>query len=1005
MCAFVAASMLFTSCHDPYDDTALRNEIADLWQKVQALEDRLNEEVSALTDLIAAVDAKTVVASATQKEDGSWEIILSSGQIITVHPKYVPTPQEPEKNEGCITVIKEGDAYYWAIITNGTPVAITDANGKMVPVTHNAQPLVTVDNVTGEVKVSFDGGASWVVVEKAAEKEEEKPAEPAAPSCIFVGVTDGKESVDFTLADGSVISLPKAEEIDFGVKAGKTFVTPGESATVALTAVNIDDLTVIAKPEGWKASIAGTTLTITAPSQEAIDGGSAELEGVIKIHAAGGDGKCKVGKVVVSASSNSLVLSVAGDVLTIYNNVMTESAWYGPQLAVAYYGIAEEENFSADAIAKGLNDYTLESFQCYDTMETVSIKSMYNQYVLHNYGDESTYVEIPAGKSYVIWAISGSNDWSHVYTGDEVIYTMFTPPFLTFTKGEVTFNTAEFSVKAGGYDSYMYGTLKASSIDEAKAQLEWSLADWIDGWGTFGEVTTDMNFSGSVMDFGYMGWDYNVCPSSTYVAFVLPILNDKPTSTYTMDDIKFFEITTEALQPGGSATLSFVTNELTYTYVDVTINGSSNTTMIYAAPLYESDLLTYTTDEAILEYVIAYCTEYGQIQNGNVASAYISSLTPGESAYVAAIAVDEQGKYSALYKEKFTTKNVAFNETLKVKIDEQASKVDISSALIKVSTEGGVAAAYRYIATELDGYYWRNLGSLEAAEGKMALETSYYIQEVSADALVDGCISLTGLETGAEHIIAVLAIDADGNPSRATSYTFTPNLPEYPLIRATNSAYAAMKPAYTKTVVWNGDYGCFDVHCDVTPVAGTEKYWVAALGEEYLSAESAARDAVNYLLLKDGQYYGSKSYTSAASYKGTYIYDVNANLWITWLDAQGNYYECVREPLFTWNYVLNTAAEWTASEPAVTVEKNGGVVSFTVTPGAGASKVYIYPRQGQLYYDESTLTYMMTLNPECITTDAAYSGTITIADDVPHVYVAWSDAAGNLYQVKDVTVE
>ncbi len=999
MCAFVAASMLFTSCQ--YDDTELRNEIADLFQKVQALEDRLNEEVSALTDLIAAVDAKTVVVSATQAEDGAWEIILSSGQTIIVHPKYVPTPQEPEKNEGCITVIKEGDAYYWAIITNGNAVAITDANGKMVPVNHNAQPLVTVDNVTGEVKVSFDGGASWVVVEKAAEQ---KPEEPEAPSCIFVGVVDGKESVEFTLADGSVISIPKAEEIDFGVKAGKTFVTPGESAEVALTANNIDDLTVIAKPEGWKANISGKVLTITAPSQEAIDGGTAELEGVIKIHAAGGDGKCKVGKIAVSASSSSLVLSVSGDVLTIYNNVITDG-WYGPQISVAYFGIAEEENFSTDAIAKGLNDYTLDSFQCYDAMTTVSVKSMYNQYILHNYGEESTYVDVPAGKSYVIWAISGSDDWAHVYTGDEVVFTLFTPPFLTFTKETVNFNTADFSVKAGGYDSYMYGTFKAASIDEAKAQLEWSLADWIDGWGTFGETTTDLNFSGSVMDFGYQGWDYNVCPATNYVAFVLPVSNDKPVSTYTMDDIKFFEIATDPLQPGGSATLSFVTNELTYTYVDVTINGSDNTTMIYAAPVYESDLLTYNTDEALLEYVFAYCNEYGQIQVGNVGTAYISSLNPGDNAYVAAVAVDEQGKYSPLYKEKFTTKSVAFNETLKVKIDEQASKIEISSALIKVSTEGGVATKYRYIATELDGYYWNSLGSEAAAEGKMALETSYYIKEVAANALVDGCISLTGLETGAEHIFVVLAIDAEGNPSRATSCKFTPNLPEYPLIRATNSAYDAMKPTYTKNVVWNGDYGCFDVYCDVTPAAGTEKFWVAALGEEYLSAESAARDAVNYLLLNDGQYIGSKSYTSAASHKSTYIYDVNANLWISWLDAQGNYYECIREPLFSWNYVLNTAAEWTASEPTVTVSLDGGVMSYTVTPGAGASKVYIYPHPSKLYYEDNTLTYMMTLNPECITTDSTYSGNITVVEEMPHIYVAWSDAAGNLYQVKDVTIE
>ena len=303
----VATSILFVSCTEPYDDTAIRQEIADLYEKVSKLEEKLDNEVAALKSLI---DSKSVVASATKNNDGSWDILLTSGEKITVYPEYKPAA---EVNNGCVTVVLQDGVYYWAQIVDGAAVAITDGAGNKVPVTHNAAPEFRVNPTTGDVELSVDGGNTWVVVEKKAEEDTDA-------ACIFIGVVDGENSVDFTLASGEVISVPKAETIDFGVQAGKTFVTPGESVAVALKADNIDDLTVIAKPEGWKATISGKTLTVTAPTQEKIDAGEAELEGAVKIHAAGGDGKCMVGKLVVSASAKSVIVEIAGEEVTIYNN-------------------------------------------------------------------------------------------------------------------------------------------------------------------------------------------------------------------------------------------------------------------------------------------------------------------------------------------------------------------------------------------------------------------------------------------------------------------------------------------------------------------------------------------------------------------------------------------------------------------------------------------------------------------------------------------------------------
>lgn len=982
----VATSMLAVSCTEPYDDTQIRQELADLYQKVDNLEKKLSTEVDALKALI---DSKAVVASATKSTDGSWEILLTSGEKITVYPQYQPEPQAPEVNNGCVTVVKEGDAYYWAQIVDGKAVAITDAAGNKIPVTHNAAPEVRVNPSTGDVELSVDGGHTWVIVEKKAEENTEA-------ACIFTGVVDGETSVDFTLASGEVISVPKAESIDFGVQAGKTFVTPGESVDVALKAENIDDLTVIAKPEGWKASISGKTLKVTAPAQEKIDAGEAELEGLVKIHAAGGDGKCMVGKLLVSASTASVLIEVVGEDATIYNN--TGLRWSG-----VAYGIAPYDDFSAEAIAAAKNDYSLMAPEFTETQVTVSLKELYNQLIAQVY-DPASYVEIPTGTSYVVWALAGSDAWDHVYSADEVVYTVYTPAFVNVEATAVTFNSVEITAVGGGYAGYIVGVLAGGEEAELKAQLENAFGNWQVGWGTFGEELTELNYKGNVLDFpGSTIWG-GIYPNTNYMVYVLPLIDGKASSDYLATDLKTYLFTTSNIEAGGSATLSFEPLEIGYTNMEVAINGSENTAMIYSVFATADDLAAYKSDEELLQYVIAYNTEYETMAMGNQTTAYISSLNPGDTATVLAFAVDTEGKYSQLYKQEFKTNVLTYNENLKVVIDEAASKVDVTTASIKISTTGGEAASYRYMAVEKSGYSWKGE---ESTETTLVMGNNYYVNEVEASALVDGYINLTELSTNEEYAFAVIAIDAAGVPSHATFYYFTPKLPEYPLVRATAEQYATAKPTYDYTVAWNDDYGRFDVTVNVTPAAGTVKYWVAVLGEEYLSSESVARDAVDYMLLKEDQYYGSKSFTEAATlvpdYKVGGTYDPNANVWITWLDEAGNYYECICEPIFKQTLVTKDNDAWKASQPTITASVADGVLSYTVTPGAGATNMYILPFGYTDYRESITNTYMLTINPNAIQSATEYTGTLNEVQEDAFVMVAWTDAEGNLYEIKKST--
>ena len=974
-------AMLFVSCTEPYDDTAIRQEIADLYEKVNNLEKKLNDEVSALKTLI---DSKTVVASATKKDDGSWEILLTNGEKVTVYPQYQP---EAEKNNGCVTVVKEGDTYYWAQIVDGAAVAITDAAGNKIAVSHPQAPApeFRVNPTTGDVELTVDGGNTWVVVEKKAE-----------PTCLFTGVVDGETSVDFTLASGEVISVPKAETIDFGVQAGKTFVAPGESVEVALKAENIDDLTVIAKPEGWKATISGKTLTVVAPLQEKIDAGEAELEGLVKIHAAGGDGKCMVGKLAVSASTASVLLEVVGDELTIYNNVVR---WEEP--AAVFYGMMPQSEFSAAGVAAAMNDYTLNMQYAYAAEVKLSLKELYNQ-MLGNW-DEAAYVEIPSGQTYVIWALSEGEGWSYVYTESDVLFTTYTPPFLN-VEATVAFNDIQLTATAGGHAGYIVGALQTSTFEMAKEQLQSSFIDWQDDWGTFGEEIATLNFSGSIVEFPGTGFYSGIQPDSNYLLYILPLVDGKAKTEYVFDDIKLYEYTTTGLEAGGSETLTFEATEITYNSVEVLVTGSENTSMVYAATLTEEELAQYKTDEELLDFVWSYCKEYGAAVVGNQSYAMLYGYNPGQTGYVVGVAVDQNGKYGQLCKQAFTTKAVSYNESLTVVIDTAASKIEVTTASIKVSTEGGTAVSYRYMAVEKGGYYWTDEATAEAA---LATDDGWYVKTIEASALVDGVINLSDLETNSEHAFAIVAVDEAGNTSHASFYYFTPTLPEYPLIRATDESYATMKPTVNTVVSWDDYYGRFNVDVTVTPAAGTTKYWVAVLGEDYLSSETVARDAVDYMILKEGQYYGTTSYTTAGTHNGA-TYDVNSNVWITWVDEAGNYYECICEPVFTQTLVEKGADAWTASQPTITTEVVTGddglmTLNYTVTPGTGATNMYIYAFPSTNYRTSVTNTYMLTVSPEAIQSATAYTGTLGSVQEDALVIVAWTDAEGNLYEIKKST--
>ena len=106
MVAMVGVASLAVSCSQPYDDTQIKADIADLQTRVEALEvglknqlqtvkDLIDAEVAELNgaigdamDAIEAVEAKIAILDYEQNADGSWTLTTKGGEEIVVYPQY-----------------------------------------------------------------------------------------------------------------------------------------------------------------------------------------------------------------------------------------------------------------------------------------------------------------------------------------------------------------------------------------------------------------------------------------------------------------------------------------------------------------------------------------------------------------------------------------------------------------------------------------------------------------------------------------------------------------------------------------------------------------------------------------------------------------------------------------------------------------------------------------------------------------------------------------------------
>ena len=747
----VAAMTLAASCS--YDDTAIKKDVeqiktdlAALTERVDALEDKLDEQVAGLTELI---NGKVVVTDVVT-EGNVTTVTLSDGSSFVIDNSKSTAVAGDDYTIGAYA---DGDVYYWAVYVNGNFKEFLLVNGEKVAVfaeEAEACELKMEVREDGKLYVSIDGGATWVSTEL--------PAEQVSGACVFTGVVVDGDKVTFTLADGTTFDVQKAELVEFEAAKSAIYVKSGETKSIPF-AINdaVEDINVMNQPLGWKASIEAPTravggmdyvLNITGPAKDFLQ--YAEKSGKVSIHFNTAAGACKVMTVDVELAAIDLQVDKAGNI-TITNTMVDryERENWGQ---VEY--IEEFNNFYFAVV--GLDDYEA----CGGDLESV-----YNA----NWGE----FNIPAAASYIqnFFANVGENDynnaifvdgenekWTVNFTVEEVIDyldwddqmtyegnsfvvcviptdvnnygslvwdDMIAVPFKQLSISLVenvdnrVFNSAYFDVTLRGAQSYhIYPVSKAevdmyineyqyyASVQEYYwAMLESFLAE--PNWYTFGfkiesDVVEENIALADLLAYTSEFYHYETAPATEYYMCIFAL--EEGRTEYTMEDLHIYEFATaDLVEAENPIEATIVLNEDTNLYaINVDVTVSENTNTVYYG-WFEEEMPAEDLKAELIRKAYSR-TEDDFAESGYTFPLGTSVDAPKSKRYLGLLVIDAQGNYT-LYNEELYSKDVVMNDA-----EFSIESVEFTTEAVTVTLAGLEdleVKAYKYyiISVNGDSYY------------------------------------------------------------------------------------------------------------------------------------------------------------------------------------------------------------------------------------------------------------------------------------------------------------
>ncbi|MGN1221125.1 MAG: hypothetical protein ACI4TU_09305, partial [Candidatus Cryptobacteroides sp.] len=625
----------------------------------------------------------------------------------------------------------------------------------------------------------------------------------------------------------------------------------GEKKNIPLQMKNVKDYTITEKPEGWKASISGNKLVVTAPA----DGADADAEGFIKVLATFENESPSIAKVAVTVNEADFTLALDGSnvIFTLAEKNVDNWNYNG-----YVYGILPKSEYSAEA--------AIEYFKT-----TFKWGTDYLDSATKTIAELAGYAYDPA-ESYVVFASNWYSQYDETtYSAEELQFVVYVPVSI---KVEIvpSLDNAIVSVSFSGCEGFYAGVQMKQYFNPEDV-----LYDLGSQWGP-SLCTTSYDGPAGLICGGYSS---TLMQATEYVLWLVPF---DESGEYTTESFRTYEFSTLSISLGGSLEAPSIklTQDPTFDQVAAEITTVSGAYRTYAKIFTKDEV---PSDE--LELV-------KKIVSGQSADSSTSSfrtnrtwLNPGTEVLVAAVAVSEDGKAGKIAKYETATKSLAFSDALKV--TAEVKSVGMTNASIKLSFEGN-PSTIRYVNT-YDTY------GLDDIENQLAMEGRWDIQTVEIASLTDNTVELTGLTLSKEYSFFVIALDAEGNMSHMAKATYTPSS-DIVYIKKSKEDWAFGQPSISNEV-WGDDAWVYventfvpsrsgwypqstDLTVDMTMPAECKKAYVLVDQPEYHTTKSE-------LQMSDWVVANGTVYTESGKVSNEYVNE-STHIYIVWVDSNDKHH-------------------------------------------------------------------------------------------------------------------
>lgn len=686
--------------------TTFTTQIAGIITRLDAIDGAADGKIKNLEDAIAALKeadktfaSKAELAEAAAKiavvsvaeENGNVVLTLADGSKVSLSK-----PLENVENSGLVTVVEdEAGNKYWAVVeADGTKKSLE------VPVGH---PDITI-----EFSVAENGDLMYAV--NGAEPVQTGVNTSSLSGCHLNGVkvSDNGKYVTVSI-DGVDYVLPVYNPVPtVQIKSGKQYFAYAASKTVEVGLEGVSSLVVMNQPYGWKASVKGSKLTVTAPSETNAD---AEKEGVVVLHG-DANGLCMTASLNVAVGAGfELTVSPQGEISVVNPLVATSgNEWIGYEtnFANAACGVVSVDTYNQfGSFAEFFEAVQYDEEGLYGV--SGYLENIKNNLELGSYYDEEggyvvdTYtvsvekfagafwpaLELVKGEKYVIWAVPQTTE---VLMDDYVL--AFYEPVIVELNEKISFNEISLTLGVYGAEEAYLGVISAAqletygmSFDEYMqmnrgmgAQGPWAqMQQW--GMDAIGPLYGNgESVSVAELNRGALS------PDTKYHVWAMPNKGLAPSECNYETDFKpyVFELTTSGVTAGGTAAELSLNDATNYTSISVDVTLPESTTAYYyfygvgATDNFETEL-------DLVKDVLDNGTE--MTESGIAKKSYLNA---GATQILVVLTLTADGQY-ALAQESFSTLSYPIVETITTAVESVTKTESGYSAVINVTGATKVA--------------------------------------------------------------------------------------------------------------------------------------------------------------------------------------------------------------------------------------------------------------------------------------------------------------------------